>query len=70
MIASKPIFKWLLFLGLLNRSRDSLSSNSSKTLTKPGPVLSSKCPSMEANISEDDFDDFDPRGSSSGGESS
>lgn len=48
-------------------NHDSLSSNSSKTETKPGAVLSSKSPSVEPEINEDDFDDFDPRGSSTGG---
>lgn len=44
--------------------RDSFSSNPSEAVTKPDVVLSSKSPSVEPNISEDDFDDFDPRGSS------
>ncbi|XP_020261849.1 clathrin interactor EPSIN 1-like isoform X2 [Asparagus officinalis] len=47
-------------------SRNSSSSNSSKTAKMPAPVLSSKSPSMEQNTTEDDFDDFDPRGTSKG----
>ncbi|KAJ6812825.1 clathrin interactor EPSIN 1-like isoform X1 [Iris pallida] len=45
------------------RGHDSLSEQSSKTVIKPGQISSSNGPSVQPS-SEDDFDDFDPRGSS------
>ncbi|WOK97905.1 clathrin interactor EPSIN 1 [Canna indica] len=53
----------------LKRNQDSLPSNSSKILTKPGAIPSSKSHNAQANSEEDDFDDFDPRRSSSASKS-
>ncbi|KAJ6822985.1 clathrin interactor EPSIN 1-like isoform X1 [Iris pallida] len=45
------------------RGHDSLSAHSSKTAIKSAQISSSSSPSVQTS-SEDDFDDFDPRGSS------
>lgn len=50
-----------------DRDQDFLQSNS-KPSTKPDLSPPPKTPSVQANSSEDDFDDFDPRGSSKTGE--
>lgn len=56
------------YLWGFNRNCDTSFSAPSKTVTESGPILSSKSPSMQPDVSEDDFDDFNPRGSSPGGE--